>query len=66
MNAYIYSVDSMEVVAIIAGDTNKECEAKAEELNYMGVDEYGLAYSNNGLTTTDDTEEHDTKVERMT
>ena len=35
----------MEVVVIISGETNEQCEAKAEELGYMGVDEYGLTYS---------------------
>mgnify|MGYP005997898675 CR=1 FL=1 len=56
MKGYIYNVDSNEIVVIIEGENNEEIEAKAEELNYMGVDEYGLVYNNNELTETDWTE----------
>ena len=55
MNAYIYNTDTMEVVAIINGETNEQCEDKASENGFMGVDEYGLCYSPNELEITNDT-----------
>lgn len=56
MKGYIYNVDSNEIVVIINGSSNDEIENKADELGYMGVDEYGLAYSDTELTETESTE----------
>jgi len=56
MDAYIYNIDTKEILAIITGESNKVCEAKAEELNYMGSNEYGICYMDNELTETNDTE----------
>jgi hypothetical protein len=55
MKAWIYNVDNSEIVAVITGNTNKQCENKAVELNYMGCDEYGLSYSADKLIETDTT-----------
>lgn len=49
MKAYIYNVETNEVVLIINADSNASCESLANDLGYMGVDQYGLAYSDNGL-----------------
>ncbi|EKO3632393.1 hypothetical protein M3894_002923 [Vibrio metschnikovii] len=62
MKAYVYNTEPMEVVAVISGETNEQCEAKALELGYMGVDEYGLTYtpafeSEGGLVECHDAEE---------
>lgn len=58
MKAFVYNVETNEIVVVIEGETNQACEAKADELNYMGVDEYGLTYTNadNSLTETEYTE----------
>lgn len=45
MKAYVYNVETKEVVVIISGETNEQCEAKANDMGYMGVDEYALTYS---------------------
>ena len=62
MKAYVYNVETMEVVVAINGETNEQCEAKAAEMGYMGSDEYGLTYtpafeSNDGLVESDTDEE---------
>ncbi|MDW1542448.1 hypothetical protein [Vibrio sp. YT-17] len=62
MKAYVYNVETMEVVVVISGETNEQCEAKANDMGYMGVDEYGLTYSPafgsvDGLVETEYTEE---------
>lgn len=57
MKAFVYNVETNEIVVVIEGDTNQACEAKAEELNYMGVDEYGLSYTDAELVMTEFTEE---------
>ena len=62
MRFYIYEVESNEVVAIVNGETNEECEKKA--FNYLGVDEYAGTYtpafgSVDGLTENGDAEEID-------
>lgn len=49
MKGYIYNVDTMEIIALIEGVDNNDIECKANELGYMGVDEYGLTYSDSGL-----------------
>lgn len=55
MQAYIYNVDSNEILVIIDGENNEEIEATAAFLNYS-EDEHGLAYSDNELTETEHTE----------
>ena len=45
MKAYVYDTGTDEIVAIITGDSSEACQSKAEELNYMGSDEYALTYS---------------------
>lgn len=42
---YIYSTETNTVVARIHGESNEACEAKADELNYMGSDDFGATYS---------------------
>lgn len=42
MKLYIYDEESMEVVAIAEGDTNEECEGKAEGYIENG---YAATYS---------------------
>lgn len=59
MKAYIYDVDTKEVVAVVDGTTNYEIE-KAAEI-YTGDDQYVLTYTPafgtvNGLVITDDYE----------
>jgi hypothetical protein len=44
MKAYIYNVETKEVIAEIKGDDNKSIEAKFDEIGY-DTDEYGLTYS---------------------
>lgn len=58
MTGYIYNSDSMEVIAIIKGETNAQCEAKADELGYMGNDECFFTYSDQDLILDNDTQEH--------
>ena len=57
MKAYVYNVETNEIVVVIEGESNEACEAKAHELNYMGVDEYGLTYTDAELEMTEWTEE---------
>ena len=57
MKAYIYNVDTSEVIATIEGSDNGTIESKADKLNYMGVDEYGLSYTCVDLVITSDIEE---------
>jgi hypothetical protein len=62
IKAYVYNVETMEVVVIITGETNDQCEDKANDIGYMGVDEYALTYSPafgsvDGLVETEHTEE---------
>ena len=54
--AYIYNVDSNEIIVTIQGDDEKSVQSKVEELGYMGMDEYGLTYSDHGLIETTSTE----------
>lgn len=42
---YVYHEETLEVEAIINGNSNDECENRAAELNYCG-DEWGWTYSN--------------------
>ena len=62
MKLYAYNVESMEVVAIINGENNEECEAKAENAGYSPSDDIAWTYSPafgmvDGLTDNDDAEE---------
>ncbi|ELO1828654.1 hypothetical protein QXB71_003933 [Vibrio cholerae] len=62
MKAYVYNTESKKVVAIISGETCEQCEAKAAEMGFMGMDEYGLTYTPafgtvDGLIPCDDAEE---------
>ena len=41
MKLYIYDVETLEVIAIAGGESNAECEAKAQA--YTG--DYGATYS---------------------
>lgn len=55
---YIYSTETNTVVARIHGESNEACEAKAEELGFMGSDDFGGTYSpafgaNDGLIDSD-------------
>ncbi len=59
MKLFIYNVETKEVVAIVNGETNEECEEKA--FNYLGVDEYAGTYTPafgtvDGLVESDDAE----------
>lgn len=63
MNAYIYNVETSEVIATIAGENNQVIEDKANELGYMGVDEYGLSYTLDGLELTTHSETHEAELE---
>lgn len=56
---YIYSTETNTVVARIHGESNEACEAKADELNYMGNDDFGAAYNANGLIDNDVVADYD-------
>lgn len=58
MSAYVYNVESKEIVLVINAETNEKCESIAEDNGYMGCDEYGLSYSNEGLSETKFTDFH--------
>jgi hypothetical protein len=45
MKLYVYDNETMEVMAIINGASNEECETKANEAGYSGGDEIGWTYS---------------------
>ncbi len=45
MKGYIYDVEKKNVVTVIAGATNTKIENKAQDLGFLGSDEYGLTYS---------------------
>ena len=62
MKLYAYNADTMEVIAIATGETNKECESKMENAGYPGGEEIGWTYSPafgmvDGLIESDDAEE---------
>ena len=64
MKAYVYNVETMEVIVIVSGESNEECEARINEMGYMGIDEYGITYtpafdSVDGLIETKHTESVD-------
>lgn len=42
---YIYRTEDNVVVARIHGETNEAIEAKADDLNYMGSDDFGATYT---------------------
>ncbi len=43
MKLYIYEIDTKQIVKIVEGATNEECENQA--FNYLGVDEFGATYT---------------------
>lgn len=58
MKAYIYNVETREVIAEIKGDDNQSIEAKFDEIGY-DTDLYGLTYTSafgsvDGLVTDGD------------
>ena len=57
MKLYIYNQKNSEVVVIVNGETNEECESKAAKLNY-DLDLYGWSYTTgNELWETTETKE---------
>jgi hypothetical protein len=57
MKLYIYNQDTNEIVIIVNGETNEECETKAAELNYP-QDQYAWSYTKgNELFETTETKE---------
>ena len=44
MKLYAYSVETMEVLGVVEGDTNEECETKMAERGYEG-DDIGWTYT---------------------
>ena len=56
MTGYVYSVDTREIVVIIEGDDDEKVQEKADNLGFMGVDEYGFQYNANELIKTTNTE----------
>jgi hypothetical protein len=62
MKLYIYNQESMEVVAIVNGESNDECERKAEDANYYPSDDIAWTYSpafgfEGGLVENEEAEE---------
>ena len=45
---YIYRLEDKVIVATVTGDTNEECEAKAEDTPYS-TNDHGWRYDDNGL-----------------
>jgi hypothetical protein len=54
MKLYIYDQDTQEATHIIEGETNEECESKADALN-LDQDLFAWGYSDSGLFITTDT-----------
>lgn len=44
MKLYIFNQETNEIVAVVNGETNEACEAKAEELDYDS-DLYASSYA---------------------
>lgn len=62
MKLYVYNQESMEVVAIINGGSNEECESKAGENGYYPSEDIAWTYSpafgfDGGLIENEDAEE---------
>jgi hypothetical protein len=59
MKLYIYNIESNEIVVIVNGETNEQCEEKAIQLDRKyPLDEYGWSYTTgNELYETTQTEE---------
>ena len=53
MKAYISNTETKTVIAVIGGQFHDDIEEKANELGYMGVDEYQLTYGDYGLNKYD-------------
>jgi|JI10StandDraft_1071094.scaffolds.fasta_scaffold297980_3 hypothetical protein len=45
---YIYRLEDKVIVATVTGETNEECEAKAEATLYS-INDHGWCYDDNGL-----------------
>ncbi|MDR3631492.1 MAG: hypothetical protein P4L42_14270 [Desulfocapsaceae bacterium] len=61
MELYVYDTETLRVLAIIEGNTNEECERKAEAFGYRGCDGIGWTYSPSldtvdGLLDSEDSE----------
>lgn len=46
---YIYRLEDKVIVATVTGNSNEECEAKAEATEYS-TNDHGWSYNDNGLT----------------
>lgn len=59
MKLYIYKIETNEIVAVVNGNTNSECEAKAEKLTTKyNLDRYEWSYTpGNVLWETNETKE---------
>jgi len=55
MKFSIYSTETNEVVAVINGESNKECEGKAEEMGYMNSTDFGGTYADMSVDETENT-----------
>lgn len=67
MKLYIYDLEN-KIIAVITGDSNKACEAKASELNYDSDGDLGWTYApafgtNDSLTWGDNVQEYDAESE---
>lgn len=45
---YIYRLDNNVIVATVTGETNEECEEKAEATEYS-TNDHGWSYNDDGL-----------------
>ena len=48
MKLYIYNADTLKIIATVTGETNNDCESKADALN-LDQDTTRWQYSDNGL-----------------
>ena len=55
MKLSIYSTETNEVVAVIEGDSNQQCEAMATEMGYMNEPDLGGTYLDMSDEETDQT-----------
>ena len=44
MKAFIYDTETHEIIAIIYGETNEQCEEVALDYGWLEYDKYGLTY----------------------
>jgi len=50
---YIYSTDINEIICEIHGVDNQDIEETANEMGFMGVEEYGLTYTRGQMAFAD-------------